>query len=114
MIVRAEAMRPSTRRRDGLLLSALGLGAGIGVVFGSAGGVGSAIDPLAGAILGAVGGLLNGVTLIGPIAAAEILLPSTRFGHALERAPFLVTLVLKVAVYGIVIVCVIGGRLGRR
>ena len=86
----------------------------IGAVFGSAGGVGSGTAPLSGSILGGVGGVLNGVMVIGPVAAAEIFLPSTRLGHALERAPFLLTFVLKVSVYGIVIVCVIGGRLGRR
>ena len=90
------------------------MGAVVGAVFGSAGGVGSGTAPLSGAFLGAVGGLLNGVMLIGPVGAAEIFLPSTRLGHALERAPFLLTFVLKVFVYGIVIVCVIGGRLGRR
>jgi adenylate cyclase len=106
-------MRSSTRRRVSLLLRALGLSAVIGAVFGSAGGVGSGTAPLSGSILGGVGGVLNGVLLIGPVAAAEIFLPSTRLGHALERAPFLLTFVLKVSVYGIVIVCVIGGRLGR-
>jgi adenylate cyclase len=85
----------------------------IGAVFGGAGGVGFPTAPLAGAILGSIGGALNGVMLIGPVAAAEIFLPPTRLGHALERTPFLFTLVVKVLVYGIVIVCVIGGRLGR-
>src|SRR5262245_10536848 len=106
-------MRPPARRRVGLFLSALGMGAVIGAVFGSAGGVGFRTAPLAGAILGGVGGVLNGLMLIGPIAAAEIFLPPTRLGHALERTPFVLTFVLKVLVYGIVIVCVIGGRLGR-
>src|SRR5262245_20773290 len=86
----------------------------VGGVFGGAGGVGFRPAPLSGALLGAVGGTLNAVMLIGPIAAAGIFLPPTRLGHALERAPFLLTFVLKVLAYGIVIVCVIGGRLGRR
>jgi hypothetical protein len=51
----------------------------IGAVFGSAGGVGFRTAPLAGAILGGVGGVFNGVMLISPIAAAEIFLPPTRF-----------------------------------
>jgi adenylate cyclase len=107
-------MRPPTRRRVSLYLRALAIGAVIGAVFGSAGGVGFRTAPLAGAILGGVGGVLNAMMLIAPIAGAEIFLPSTRLGHALERAPFLLTFVLKVLAYGIVIVCVIGGRLGRR
>ena len=107
-------MRPPTRRRVSLLLRALGLGALIGALFGSAGGVGFRTASLPGAILGGVSGVLNGVMLIGPIATAEIFLPPTRLGHALDRAPFLLTFLLKVLVYGIVIVCVIGGRLGRR
>jgi adenylate cyclase len=90
------------------------MGAVIGAVFGSAGGVGFGAAPLPGAILGGVSGVLNGVMLIGPIAAAEIFLPPTRLGHALDRAPFLLTFALKVLVYGVVIVCVVGGRLGRR
>jgi adenylate cyclase len=89
------------------------MGAVVGAVFGSAGGVGFRPAPLPGAILGGLGGLLNGLILIGPIAAAEIFLPQTRLGHTLDRRPFLLTFVLKVLVYGIVIVCVIGGRLGR-
>jgi hypothetical protein len=78
----------------------------IGAVFGSAGGVGFRAAPLVGVMLGGIGGVFNGVMLVGPIAAAEIFLPPTRLGHALERTPFLVTLALKVFVYGIVIVCV--------
>jgi adenylate cyclase len=90
------------------------MGAVIGTVFGSAGGVGFRTAPFAGALLGGIGGVLNGVMLIAPIAGAEVFLPPTRLGHALERAPFLLTFVLKVLIYGIAIVCVIGGRLGRR
>lgn len=107
-------MRPPARHRVSIFLAAAGTAAVIGAVFGSAGGAGVRTAPLAGAILGGVGGVFNGVMLIGPIAAAEIFLPPTRVGYALERTPFFLTFVLKVLVYGIVIVCVIGGRLGRR
>jgi adenylate cyclase len=92
----------------------LAAGAVVGAVFGGAGGVGFRADPIAGAILGSVGGLLNGVMLVGLIAAAEIFLPPTRLGHALERAPFALTFLLKLFGYSVLIVSVIGGRLGRR
>jgi adenylate cyclase len=48
------------------------------------------------------------------VVAAEIFLPRTRLGHALDRAPFVVTLALRLLVYGVVVIAVIGGRLGRR
>jgi class 3 adenylate cyclase len=38
-------------------------------------------------MLGALGGVTNGVILMGTILGAEILLPPPRLGHALERAP---------------------------
>jgi len=107
-------MRLPARRRLSLFLTALGMSAVIGAVFGGAGGVGFRPAPIPGAILGGIGGLLNGVLLVVPVAAAEILLPPTRLGHALDRSPFLVSFVLKLLVYGIVIACVVGGRLGRR
>jgi adenylate cyclase len=65
-------------------------------------------------MLGAFGGATNGVILMGAILGAEILLPPTRLGHALERAPFLVTLAMKFLVYGTLIVLVVGGRPGGR
>lgn len=107
-------MRPTTRRRLGLLLQALGLSAAIGAALGSARGLGLPGAPLAGALLGAGAGALNGLMLVGTVVATEIFLPRTRLGHALDRAPFVVTLALRLLVYGVVIVAVIGGRLGRR
>jgi len=107
------AMQPPMRRRVNLLLEALGLAAVIGAVLGSARGVGFHTAPLPGAILGGVAGALNGMMLIGTVGAAEIFLPRTRLGHALERTPFVIAFLMKFLVYGIVTVCVIGGRLGR-
>ncbi len=107
-------MRPTTRRRLGLLLRALGLSAAIGAALGSARGVGFPGAPLAGALVGAGAGALNGLMLAGTVIAAEIFLPRTRLGHALDRAPFVVALALRLLVYGVVVVAVIGGRLGRR
>ncbi len=51
---------------------------------------------------------------MGAILGAEILLPPTRLGHALERVPFLVTFAMKFIVYGTLIVLVVGGRPGGR
>jgi adenylate cyclase len=81
-------------------------------MFGASIGSGFRDAPLLGASLGAVAGAANAVILIGVILGAEIFLLPTRFGHALERAPFLVTVAMKLLVYGSVIVLVVGGRAG--
>jgi len=107
-------MRAGTRRRVTLLLRALGATVVIGAVVGGANASGFGDAPLLGVMLGALGGATNGVILVGAILGAEIFLPSTRPGHALERAPFLVTFTLKLLVYGTLVVLVVGGRLGGR
>jgi len=110
-------MRAGTRRRVALLLRALGASVVIGAVVGGANGSGFRDAPLLGAMLGALGGATNGVIMTGAILGAEIFLPPTRLGHALERAPFLLTFAMKVLVYGTVVALVLvgrpGGRLGR-
>jgi adenylate cyclase len=110
-------MRAGTRHRVALLLRALGATVVIGAVVGSANGSGFRDAPLLGAMLGAVGGATNALMLMGAILGAEILLPPTRLGHALERVPFLVTFAMKFLVYGTLVVLVNaarpGGRLGR-
>jgi adenylate cyclase len=108
------AMRAGTRRRVALLLRVLGATAVFGAVVGGANGAGFRDAPFLGVVLGALGGVTNGVLLMGAILGAEILLPSTRLGHALERVPFLVTVALKFLVYGALIVLVLGGRPGGR
>ncbi|PYM54132.1 MAG: hypothetical protein DMD77_24405 [Candidatus Rokuibacteriota bacterium] len=107
-------MRAGTRRRVVLLLRALGGTVVIGAVVGGANGSGFRDAPLLGAMLGAFGGVTNGVILVGAILGAEIFLPPTRLGHALERMPFLVTFAMKLLVYGTLIVLVIEGRPGGR
>ena len=107
-------MRAGTRRRIALLLRTLGAAVVIGAVVGGANGSGFSDAPLLGTMLGAFGGATNGVILMGAILGAEILLPPTRLGHALERAPFLVTFAMKFLVYGTLIVLVVGGRPGGR
>jgi hypothetical protein len=90
-------MRAGTRRRVALLLRALGATVVIGAVVGGANGSGFRDAPLLGAMLGALGGATNGVILVGAILGAEILLPPTRLGHALERVPFLITFAITSA-----------------
>jgi adenylate cyclase len=107
-------MSAGTRRRVAVFLRVLGVTVAIGGLIGSANGSGFSDAPLLGAMLGAVGGATNGVLLMGAILGAEILLPPTRLGHALERAPFLVTFAMKFLVYGTMIALVVGGRPGGR
>ena len=107
-------MRVGTQRRVALLLRALGAGVLIGAVFGGTTGSGFHDAPRLGATLGVVAGAINGVTITGAIFGAEIFLSPTRFGHALERLPFMLTVAIKVLVCGIVITLVIGGGFGWR
>jgi adenylate cyclase len=107
-------MRAGTKRRIGLFLRALRLGVVLGAVTGSVSGYVFLDAGLLGALIGALIGVIGLVTLTAVIAGAEIFLPQTRLGHAIERAPFLVTFAAKWLVYGTVIVLVFGGRLGRR
>jgi len=86
----------------------------IGAVVGVANGSGFRGAPLLGAMVGALSGATTGVLLLGAIIGAEIFFPPTRLGHALDRAPFLVTLAIKLLVYGTLMVLVVGGRPGGR
>jgi len=107
-------MRVGAQRRAVMLLRTLGAGALIGAVFGGTTGSGFHDAPRLGALFGVVAGVINGVTITGVIFGAEIFLSPTRFGHALERVPFLLTFAMKVLVYGIVVTLVVGGGLGWR
>ena len=107
-------MRAGTRRRVALLFRVLGAAVLIGVVIGGANGSGFRDAPLVGATLGAMGAAMGGLILVGAIVGAEIFLPLTRLGRALERMPFLVTFAVKVLGYGALIVLVVGGRLPGR
>jgi adenylate cyclase len=107
-------VRAGTRRRLALFLRTLAVTVVIGAVVGGANGSGFPGAPLLGALLGALGGATNGVILMAAILGAEIFLPRTRLGHALERVPFLVTFAMKLLVYGTLVAIVIGGRPGGR
>lgn len=101
-------------RQTRFFIFALRLGALIGIVVGMAAGAAVLDPPLLGAALGALSGAIEGTALMALIGGAEIFLPRTRIGQALERASFLVTLAVKLLAYGAMIVLVIGGRLGPR
>src|SRR5438105_4512810 len=98
-------MHPGTKRRVKLFVSILVLIAAGGALLGSATGR----VPLIGAVTGA----LNGIVVLGTIVAAEIFLPQTRLGRALERASFLTTFALRWLVYHALIVIVIGSGMIR-
>ncbi len=98
-------MRAGTKRRVRFFLAELCIIAVGGAVFGSV--IGR--TPL----IGALNGMLTGVMVLGGIVGAEIFLPQTRRGQALERAPFLVTFAVKWLVYQALIVAVIGSGLVR-
>jgi adenylate cyclase len=104
---------PTTRAgaRVGLLLRALRWGAAIGAVIGGTSGHGMAASQL-GTLFGALAGAIQGLLLAGAIFGAELFLPTTRLGQALERAPFLVDFAAKFVAYGAVIALVIGTRPG--
>jgi adenylate cyclase len=99
-------MRVATKRRVSLLLRELIVIAIGGAIVGSA----AARSSLVGAVAGAVDGLVT----LGVIVGAEIFLPVTRLGRALDRAPFLVGFAAKCVAYVGLIVAVIGPNLGRR
>jgi adenylate cyclase len=103
-------MRAGTRRRVGLFLRVLAFGVLISAALGTVAGTVFRHWPL----FGALSGTINGVALVAVIAGAEIFLPPTRLGYALERAPFLLTFAAKWVVYSAVILLVAGGRLGGR
>ena len=92
----------------------LGVGTSIGAVFGGVVGATVLDPPLLGAVGGALSAAIDVITLTAFIGGIEILLPRSRLGRALERAPFLATFAAKSLVYCLLIVIVIGGRLGTR
>src|SRR5262245_32841790 len=106
-------MRARTRRQLGLLIRVLWLSALVGAIIGGA--EGSKLPPpLFGLALGALSGAINGAILAVVIGGAEIFLPQTRHGQALDRAPFLIAFAAKWIVYSGVILVVIGSMLGQR
>ncbi|MBI3371990.1 MAG: adenylate/guanylate cyclase domain-containing protein [Betaproteobacteria bacterium] len=107
-------MPEGTKRRVRLLLGILGLVMASAIVFGAIAGIAYFPNqPLPAAAFGALAAVFAAVATAPVIVGAEIFLPRTRLGLALERAPLLVILVVKSIAYSGVIVLVVGSRLGR-
>src|SRR5215470_114187 len=106
-------MRAVTRRRVRLLLFTLALSVMVGVVIGGATGPMHG-PPLLALALGALSGATIGAILAVVIGGAEIFLPHTRLGQALDRAPFVVAFGAKWMFYSGAIVLVLGSMVGRR
>ena len=107
-------MHEGTRRRLRLLLSILGLVIATSIIFGGIAGFAYfPHQPLRAVAFGALAAILAGVAIALVIVGAEIFLPRTRLGLALERAPLLVILVIKSVAYSGVIILVVGSRVGR-
>src|SRR5262245_51940206 len=106
-------MRAVTKRRFRRLLWALSLSVVVGVMIGSAEASmhGLVLPRLA---LGALSGAITAAILTVVIGGAEIFLPHTRLGHALDRIPFVAAFVAKWLLYGGVIVLVLESMAGRR
>jgi adenylate cyclase len=106
------AVREGTKRRVKLFLGILGLVSASAIAFGGVAGITYyPKQPLPGAAFFALSAVLGGIAITSVIVGGEIFLPRTRMGHALERAPFLVTLTTKTIVYSAVILLVVGSRL---
>jgi adenylate cyclase len=101
---------PGSKRRVWLFCRVVIASAMIGIAYGSLIGTlvrGSAVG---GGLIGAIHGLIIGSV----IGSMEIFGARTRLGHAIERAPFLVTLAVKGIIYGAVIGLIQGGNVGPR
>ncbi len=107
-------MSEGTKRRVRFFLVILGIASAGAIAFGGIGGIAYFPErPLLGASFGALAALLSGTVFVSVIVGAEIFLPRTRVGRALERAPFLVTLAIKSIGYSAVMILIIGSKLGR-
>ena len=95
-------MRRSIQRRVRLVLWSLLAGTLIGVAYGSLLGAMFRGTALIGALVGAI----DGATITAPIAVTEAFLLRTRWGRAVQRAPFLVTFSVKWLIYGTLITSV--------
>jgi adenylate cyclase len=93
-------------------LAGLAVIAAMGAMFGATIGAAMFTPRLTGAMLGSISGAVDFVTMAALIGGAEIFLPRTWPGRALERAPFLAVFGIKAVAYSSVILAVVGGRLG--
>lgn len=107
-------MRPATKCLLDLFLLRLGGCAAIGALWGGAVGASVLHPPLLGSAVSALAGAIYAAMLMAILGGAEMFLPRTRFGRALDRAPLFLTVIVKAVAYSAVIFVIIGGRLGLR
>jgi adenylate cyclase len=105
-------MRLATRQQWQSYGVALRLAVILGGSFGIVAGAVMLKPPLAGALFGFISGVVDFTVGMAFIGAAEIFLPRTRLGRALIRLPFFASVLIKAAAYFLVVLVVIGGRLG--
>src|SRR5687767_13071325 len=105
-------MRPGTKRLLNVFYLRLGGCAVVGALWGGAVGASVLQPPLLGSVVAALAGALYAALLMGILGSAEMFLPRTRFGRALDRAPLIANIALKTIVYSAVIILMIGNRLG--
>ena len=84
------------------------------VVFGLTAGPLLIKPPLVGALFGVASASVDFSLMTALIGAVEIFLPRTAFGRRLLGGPFLVVDLAKAAVYLVVVIVVLGGRVGPR
>lgn len=86
----------------------------LGLAFGIVAGAAVINPPITGALFGALSATTDMTVGMALIGAIELFLPRTPAGRRLFARPFLVVVLAKALAYLVVIVLVIGGRLGPR
>jgi len=95
-------MRAGTRRRLQITGRITALGALVGACYSLVLQLAVYHHPVRGVLIGVIHGLLLGAS----IGSLEVFGTRTRLGRAVEQAPFLVTLAVKIGIYGSLIVLV--------
>lgn len=107
-------MRTGFRRRLIYFLIVVGSITAGGMLFGGVVAVAYFPNhPFRALAFGVLASAIPGVLISSMVAGGEIFLPRTRMGLALERAPFLLTFVLKTFVYSAATLVVLGSKIGR-
>jgi adenylate cyclase len=105
-------MRPGLKRQWQVYGRAIRFAAVLGAVFGAAIGAASFKPLLLGAAFAGLSAIVYAVILMGSLGAVEIFAPRTRFGQALDRAPFFALVAAKCVIYLAVVMLVVGNKVG--